>query len=75
MTKADLNDPNINICAGVRWLFEKKRLTSSRLKKSASWIDTVWEYKGARIASKEELENIKRIFNKFYQECQKCGKI
>ena len=24
VTKEDLNDPNINICAGVRWLFEKK---------------------------------------------------
>jgi len=73
-TKADLNDPNVNICSGVRWLFEKKRLASSHLKKAASWTDTVWEYKGTRVAFKKDLEKIKRIFNKFYQDYQKCGK-
>jgi hypothetical protein len=49
-----LNDPSVNICAGVRWLFEKRRLTSSRLKKSASWLDGVWDYKGTTGKPKEE---------------------
>jgi hypothetical protein len=74
VTKAELNDPSVNICAGVRWLFEKRRLASSHLKKPASWIDTVWEYKGTKLASKKEAEKIKKIFNKFYEEFQKCGK-
>ncbi len=74
-TKAELNDPNVNICAGVRWLFEKKLQASFHMKKPASWVETVWEYKGLRVAkNKQEAENIKNIFNKFYQEFRKCGK-
>ena len=73
-TKEELNDPNVNICAGVRWLFEKRRLASSHLKKSASWLETIWEYKGLRRKSREDVENIKTIFNGFYEKYQKCRK-
>lgn len=74
VTKEELNDPNINICAGVRWLFEKRRLTSAHLKKTASWIDTIWNYKGVKRAkTKKDAEKIKNIFNRFYGELQKCG--
>lgn len=75
VTKEELNDPNINICAGVRWLFEKKRLASIHLKKTASWVETVWEYKGVKRAkTKKDAEKIKKIFNDFYEELQKCAK-
>jgi Transglycosylase SLT domain len=74
VTKSELNDPNVNICAGVRWLFEKRRLASSMLKRPASWLEAIWEYKGLRTASKEDAEKIKNIFNKFYEELKKCGK-
>jgi len=75
ITKSDLNDPNINICAGVRWIFEKRRLASVNLGKPASWIDAVWEYKGLRRATtQKEVEKIKNIFNDYYEELQKCGK-
>ena len=74
VTKDDLNDPGTNICAGVRWLFEKRRLASSSLKRTASWVEAVWEYKGLRLASKVEATKIKNIFNRLYEEYQKCGK-
>jgi len=75
VTKEELNDPSVNICAGVRWLFEKRRLASIHLKKGASWVETVWEYKGVKRAkTKEEADGIKDIFNKFYEELQKCSK-
>jgi hypothetical protein len=65
----------MNICAGVRWLFEKRRLASVHLKKPASWIDAIWEYKGVKLAkTKKDAEKIKKIFNDFYQGLQKCGK-
>ena len=74
-TKEELNDPNINICAGVRWLFEKRRLASSRLKRSVSWIEVVWEYKDVKDAkTKKDAEKIKKIFGDFYEDLQKCGK-
>ena len=73
-TKEDLNDPNINICAGVRWLFEKRRLSSAHLKKSATWLETVWDYKGTKRANKQDREKIKKIFNNYYEALNKCGK-
>lgn len=74
VTKGDLNDPSVNICSGVRWLFEKRRLASSHLKNSASWIEAIWEYKGTKHMEKKESDKIKNIFNKFYDEYQKCEK-
>ncbi|MGE3974904.1 MAG: transglycosylase SLT domain-containing protein [Bdellovibrionales bacterium] len=38
-------DPNLNICAGVRWLFHKKYLLESRLKRVVSWEEAAMEYK------------------------------
>ncbi len=38
-------DPSSNICMGVRWLFQKKKLASVRLKRIASWEEAVIEYK------------------------------
>ena len=38
-------DPNLNICAGVRWLFHKKTLLESKLRRRASWEEVVMEYK------------------------------
>jgi hypothetical protein len=73
VTKAELNDPNINICAGVRWLFEKRRLASHYLKKNASWIETIWVYKSVKLAkTKEKSENIQTIFNNFYKRLEVC---
>lgn len=75
MTKEELNDPNVNICSGIRWLFEKRRFASGHLNRTASWVETIWEYKGVRKAkTKKDAEKIKNIFNKFYEELQKCDK-
>lgn len=38
-------DPTSNICMGIRWLFQKKKLASARLKRPASWDEAVIEYK------------------------------
>jgi hypothetical protein len=73
-TKSDLNDPSTNICAGIRWLFEKRRLATSHLITPASWLDAIWEYKGTRGAPKKDVTKIKSIFDKLYEEYQKCRK-
>ncbi|MGK5084131.1 transglycosylase SLT domain-containing protein [Bdellovibrionota bacterium FG-1] len=41
----ELDDPNLNIAAGIRWLFRKKEIARSKLGKSASWRDAVAEFK------------------------------
>lgn len=38
-------DPNLNICAGIRWLFHKKKLLEGKLKRSATWEEAAMEYK------------------------------
>lgn len=38
-------DPNVNIAAGVRWLFRKKELASNRLRRESTWEEAIEEYK------------------------------
>ena len=37
ITQKEALDPDANICAGVRWLFQKQRLASGKLGRNASW--------------------------------------
>ncbi|MBI2606086.1 MAG: transglycosylase SLT domain-containing protein [Deltaproteobacteria bacterium] len=74
VTKEELNDPNTNICAGIRWLFQKKDLTTSKLGHEASWLETIYNYKGASKAPPERAEEIMRRFNGYYEDYKKCGK-
>jgi hypothetical protein len=70
----DLNVPSVNICAGIRWLFEKQRLASSKIKRNASWEETIYNFKGASKASPEratkllqrEQQSFSRESNKAY---------
>lgn len=43
-----ITDPNLNICAGIRWLFHKKALREKQRGHGISWRDAVAEYKGYR---------------------------
>ena len=38
-------EPAINICAGIRWLFHKKEIAKSKLKRKATWEEAVADYK------------------------------
>jgi len=76
-TKKDLNDPNVNICAGVRWLFRKRDLASTKLKRTATWIEAGEEYKGdvkALLKGNKKAQKDVAPFLKFLEEVQKCGK-
>lgn len=45
IAQKDIEDPNVNICAGTRWLFYKKKMASDKLKRKATWIEAAAEYK------------------------------
>jgi hypothetical protein len=79
-------DPNLNIAAGIRWLFQKKKLASHRLKKEATWEEAVAEYKDflRDLRSLEKFEKGKKMtkrqaeakrqmekFHRLYQELAK----
>ncbi|MBI4925814.1 MAG: transglycosylase SLT domain-containing protein [Bdellovibrio sp.] len=77
VTKSNLNDPNINICAGIRWLFQKKLLASSKLKRPATWEEAVAEYKGTledwRTGTKKG-NKIMKIFQDYFSTFTRCKK-
>ncbi len=74
LTREDLNDPSNNICAGIRWLFRKREVASSLLKRTASWEDAIFEFKGGRTTSKKRAQELMNEFNKKLKELTKCGK-
>ena len=74
VTRDDLNDPSVNVCAGTRWLFQKKELLSHKLGRQATWIETVGKYKGTAKTTKERAKSLVDKFKKIYEDLQKCGK-
>ncbi len=48
VTREDLNTPNLNVCVGIRWLFQKQKLTSNYLGRDATWEETIQNFKGLR---------------------------
>ena len=45
MSSAQASDPNVSICAGIRWLYQKKKLASNKLNREATWMEGIAEYK------------------------------
>jgi hypothetical protein len=74
VTREELNNPSNNICAGIRWLFHKQRLLSSRLKRNATWEEAISEYKGLRTVTKSRAKKLIEDFNAKLKELEKCGK-
>jgi ribosomal protein S15P/S13E len=77
-TKKDLNDPAVNICAGVRWLFRKREIASAvRLKRQATWLEAAEEYKGdleGLLNENKKSQKDVAPFLKYLQDVKKCQK-
>lgn len=74
VTKEELLDPSTNICAGVRWLFHKQTQTSKKLKRTASWTETVGQYKGTSKAKGPRARTLITRFEKIQQTLDRCTK-
>jgi hypothetical protein len=61
---SDLLDPNINICAGIRWLFRKKQIAVS--KQRFGWREAVREFKGYKTT--DPIQKGMHRFDALYQE-------
>lgn len=73
-TKADLNDPNVNICSGVRWLFNKRERASAKLGHTATWLEAVEEYKGlSKVPEKRRTELLSKL-QEVYKQLAECAK-
>jgi hypothetical protein len=71
-TRQDLNDPNTNICAGIRWLFHKRKLVCSHLKREATWDEVIYDYKGASTVTPERAKELMSEFKKYLNKLEKC---
>ena len=73
-TRTELDDPSINICAGIRWLFQKKAIVAKKLKREATWQEVICEYKGLTRANKDRAAELMKRFSELYEDYSKCGK-
>lgn len=70
LSKKDIFDPNLNLAAGIRWLFHKKYLASHRLKREATWMEAIAEYKGilSQLGKIEKSDEIMRKLKEKYEK-------
>ncbi len=45
LTRDNVYDPNLSVCAAIRWLFHKRERASAKLGRQATWEEAVLEYK------------------------------
>lgn len=77
LTRQELNDPSNNICAGIRWLFQKRKLASGKLGREASWEEAVANYKGVLDSwrsNKEPANKQMGIFSSYLEKLKQCKK-
>jgi len=61
-------DASANICSGVRWLFQKKKLADSKLKRISTWEEVIIDYKGYWDEIKNKIDPVPmQHLRKFYQ--------
>jgi hypothetical protein len=61
LTDEDMLDPNLTICAGIRWLFRKRDIAESKYK-DLTWPKVVMLYKKYRSMSDPEMQRFLRTY-------------
>lgn len=69
--RQDIHDPNLNISAGIRWLFHKKALLERRLKRQVTWERAAMEYKGYTKQLNRKEKSAVHQWNKFLERYEK----
>lgn len=72
ISQGDIFDPNVNVCAAIRWLFRKKEIAQVRLKRIPTWYEVMLEYKG--ILNDKSKEAVKQQTN-LQDQLHKLGEI
>ena len=63
----DINDPVLNIAAGVRWLFRKKEIADAKARKrgiKATWLEAIMGYKGRKTLNHREIKSVIENYEK-----------
>lgn len=67
-------EPTLNICAGIRWLFHKKKLLEHKLKRPVSWEEASMEYKSYTVRLKRGEASAIKQRDKFLERYRKLTK-
>lgn len=70
ISKDEAFDPNVNICAAIRWLFRKRELVR-RKRINTDWLDTLEEYKGITKQTSKKPAEIKSNIRELYEKLSK----
>jgi hypothetical protein len=60
----ELTNPCLNIAAGVRWLFRKREIISTKLHREASWEETVVFYKGYKSLNHPQMKKLHDLYQR-----------
>jgi hypothetical protein len=72
LTAKDVEDPSIATAAAVRWLFHKRELASSYLKRRATWEEAVANYKSYLKKKRPFREQVEMgVFNKYLEDLKR----
>lgn len=68
LSEDDILDPNLSICAGIRWLFRKKEVAEAQLKRPISWREAVIKYKALNPKTKARDRDLINRFDRDLSE-------
>jgi len=61
-------EPNKNICAGIRWLFRKREIVKSKIKREPTWSEVLMGYKGKVGSKTNETKKVKKRLNEYFEK-------
>lgn len=72
LSKSQVLSPSANICAGIRWLFQKKKLATGRLNREPTWFEAIIEYKSYwnDINAKKPVRGMDKLYE-YYEVLQR----
>jgi len=73
LSKKEVSDSNLNLFAGIRWLFHKRYLAGHRLKREATWTEAIAEYKGIlnQLGKVKKSDKIMKTLKEYHERLSK----
>jgi hypothetical protein len=66
LTETEALDPTLNICAGIRWLFQKRKLAEAHYGEEVEWDKVIYFYKAA-----QKNPGVMKKYRSFYRKLTK----
>lgn len=65
LSKSDMENPNLTIAAGIRWLFRKQTTASSKLGRAATWDQATIAYKAyQKTPNNKQMQKLRILYQR-----------